>query len=56
VIRKIEPTHTMIIQINYKPKADAGDKALLWRNILMPFKASLYAILKKRMKGHKMRA
>lgn len=37
---QIEPSHTMIMQTNYKPRAPADDKALWARNILMPFKAS----------------
>ncbi len=37
---QIEPTHTMFIQTNYKPKASSEDKALWHRNILVPFKAS----------------
>ncbi len=37
---EIEPTHTMIIQTNNKPKAPADDNALWARNVLIPFKAS----------------
>lgn len=36
---QITPTHTMILQTNYKPKAPSDDKALWSRNILIPFKA-----------------
>ncbi|ADI39324.1 phage/plasmid primase (plasmid) [Waddlia chondrophila WSU 86-1044] len=36
---QITPTHTMILQTNYKPKAPSEDKALWSRNILIPFKA-----------------
>lgn len=37
---QIEPSHTMILQTNYKPQAPADDNALWARNILVPFKAS----------------
>lgn len=36
---QISPTHTMIIQTNYKPEAPSDDKALWKRNVLVPFKA-----------------
>lgn len=36
---QIVPTHSMILQTNYKPKAPADDKALWSRNILVPFNA-----------------
>jgi putative DNA primase/helicase len=36
---QITPTHTMILQTNYKPKAPADDRALWSRNILVPFNA-----------------
>lgn len=37
---QIEPTHTMFLQTNYKPKAPADDNALWSRNILVSFNAS----------------
>ena len=36
---QIIPTHTMILQTNYKPKASSDDSALWSRNILVPFNA-----------------
>jgi len=36
---QIRPSHTMIIQTNFKPKASAKDGALWKRNVLVPFKA-----------------
>ena len=37
---QIEPTHTMFLQTNYKPKAPSDDNALWSRNILVSFNAS----------------
>ncbi len=35
---EIKPSHTMIIQTNFKPEAPADDNALWKRNILFPFR------------------
>ena len=37
----IIPTHTMIIQTNYKPKAPSDDEALWKRMVVVPFKAEV---------------
>jgi putative DNA primase/helicase len=37
---QIDPTHTLILQTNYKPKASSEDHALWARNVLVPFRAS----------------
>lgn len=36
---QIRPSHTMIIQTNFKPEAPSDDGALWKRNVLFPFKA-----------------
>lgn len=36
---QITPSHTMILQTNYKPSAPSEDSALWSRNVLVPFKA-----------------
>jgi putative DNA primase/helicase len=36
---QIRPTHTMILQTNFKPKADSDDFGLWSRNVLVPFNA-----------------
>lgn len=45
---QIEPTHTMFLQTNYKPKAPSDDNALWSRNILVSFNASFVRDPKKK--------
>jgi len=45
---QIEPTHTIFLQTNYKPKAPSDDNALWSRNILVSFNASFVREPKKK--------
>lgn len=47
VIRNFTPSHTFIIQTNYKPEAPSEDNALWRRAIIVPFEAEFWPVPSK---------